>query len=366
MHSDFENRISEVQRKINFLQDKLSSHYINLSITNFRSSLAPLSTHLDMYSRLSGHTEKVFGLSWGGAGSSRNPEALHLLASVASDGEVVVWNTNKLKPAYKATIRTDDPWLMHCTFEKSEGTLLAAAGMHGNVYVYQLSLSKNKKLTLKDNPVVTFFAHDSYVPCCEFVSKVDFLTVSGDSTCKLWNLEVSHSPVRVLQAHEDDIMALSLCPLNPQVFLTGGCDKTVRLWDLRQRDSNLSTIYHHEGHVNALKFFANSNYTFATASSDCSARVFDLRALKPLSQYKKNSPLSCLEVSLSGRLIFTGDESGKVSIWDTFDERVPIQVLSNHRSQITRMELNRLGSMLATCSFDKSVILWKTFHVSVV
>lgn len=128
------------------------------------------------------------------------------------------------------------------------------------------------------------------------------------------------------------------------------------------------TYQYHDGHVNSIKFLSGSHHTFITGCADGAARLFDLRAIKPLGVYQNErnlSPLTSVAISQSGRILFTSDETGKVVMWDVFDERISVQTLSGHNEKITCLEVSPLGNMLASGSYDKTVLLWRTFSATI-
>lgn len=74
---------------------------------------------------------------------------------------------------------------MTCSFEKREGVLLATGGMEGRIYIYQMAMTKAKQLTMREHPRISFQAHNGYISSCEFLTSIDLITGSGDSSVKL-------------------------------------------------------------------------------------------------------------------------------------------------------------------------------------
>ena len=104
----------------------------------------------------------------------------------------------------------------------------------------------------------------------------------------------------------------------------------------------------------------DSENTFATGNSDGSARLYDLRTLREIGIYnhnKEKKSITDICFSISGRLLIVADEYGKIKVWDVFDQRVPIQIISPHMEKITCMEINASGDKIATGSSDCSIIL---------
>jgi len=64
------------------------------------------------------------------------------------------------------------------------------------------------------------YRHDGYLSCCRFLDDARILTTSGDSTCRLWDIDRSEVDVSFTD-HTGDVMGVALSPFNPKVFLTG-------------------------------------------------------------------------------------------------------------------------------------------------
>lgn len=64
------------------------------------------------------------------------------------------------------------------------------------------------------------------------------------------------------------------------------------------------------GAINCVKFIPNSEYSLVSGCSNGTTYLYDLRGLKELGQFRdiRQSPISALTSSLSGRLLFTGNE----------------------------------------------------------
>ena len=360
--SDYLTRLDTLDRNIKLVRQRLHDQHPPMSISAYHNHFPPLSNSIHKHATLEGQGG-IYDISWAGAGSSKNPEATYMLASVSSDGSIMVWNTQKKAVISKIAVRSQENWLMCCAFERREGSLLAAGGMEGKCYLYKYKVSrKNKKLAVSDDPKVTISAHESYVSSCEFVNTVELATASGDMTCCIWNIEIPTQPIKQLAGHTDDIMSISVSKTDHSLLLTASCDKTVKLWDIRDNRPCKRTFEGHKGHVNSVKFLNNSPHSFISASSDGVARLFDMRALRCVGQYKSSAnpaPLSSVCLSLSSRILFCGDEAGFITMWDLFDDRVPIKRLESHSDKVTSMEISTMGSVLASASVDGKVNLWK-------
>lgn len=87
---DLDEKISEIDRKIQLIQEQLMQTQPNYTLTQFRQSFTTMSGNIHIYYRLESHNEKIFSMSWAGSGSSRNPEAVNMLATVSNDGDIII------------------------------------------------------------------------------------------------------------------------------------------------------------------------------------------------------------------------------------------------------------------------------------
>lgn len=354
-HFHLSFQISKISKKINLLAQRLDNICPKLSINKLKDTNSCISSNLNVTSTLESNNGKVYSLSWAGYGSSRNPEGSLMLASVTDQGELTIWNTQKLRPIFRANVISDDPWLMTCAFEHRESALLATGGIEGKLHIFMLNKTSSHELILSEHPQITLKAHESYISKCEFLTSIEIVTVSGDSLCKIWSLQPNREALRVLKGHTDDIMSLGTTSQNSSIFITGGCDSTIRVWDIRDSKGNVCTYYTHIGHINAIKFIKDSDNTFASGSSNGISRIHDLRTLREIgtyANYRDLKSMSDISFSNSGRLLITADEIGRINVWDVFDERVPIQTLSLYVDKITSMEISHDGKTIAASSFD--------------
>lgn len=355
---DLQKKIEKLTKKAKMLTEKLNFICPKIPISRLRQAPTPVASHLSTIHQLESLTGKVYSLSWGGFGSGRNPEGKFMLAAVTDEGELTIYNTENYKPMFRANIMSEDPWLMTCAFEHRDSSLISAAGSDGKLYLYRISISETRELTLSEHPQILIQAHSNYISRTEFLTCLEVLTTSGDKTCKLWSLKPSSEPIRTFESHKEDIMSLATTSVNPSIFLTGSCDSTIKLWDIRIPKANTCTFYSHYGHVNALKFFNDSEFTFVQGSSAGACLLYDIRTLREISIYysPKEQGIVCdIECSKSGRMIIAGYDNGVVKAWDVFDERVPIQVLAPHNEQITAICISPLGDRICTSSQDYTI-----------
>ncbi|XP_077988977.1 guanine nucleotide-binding protein subunit beta-5-like [Glandiceps talaboti] len=342
-----EESISTLSRELESLKFKLEEerHKLNdveLKVVAQRSEMLP---QFNMKPRrvLKGHQGKVLAMDW-------SQDKRHVVSS-SQDGKMIVWDAFTTNKEHAVTMPTT--WVMACSYAPS-GTMVACGGLDNKCSVYQLSLDvdvASKKRTVA--------MHTSYMSCCSFTnSDQQILTGSGDSTCALWDVE-SGQLLQSFHGHNADVMSLDLSPSESgNTFVSGGCDKQALVWDMRTGQC-VQSFDGHESDINAVRFFPSGD-AFATASDDATCRLYDLRADREVNIYTKESILfgaTCLDFSLSGRLLFVGYNDYTVNIWDTL-KAVRLAILYGHENRVSCLSVSPDGTALCTGSWDYTLRVW--------
>jgi WD40 repeat protein len=282
-----------------------------------------------------------------------------MLLSATDEGELTVWNVLNSRPLHRVQIYSEDPCLMCCCFEPSEGSLLASGGMEGKLHLFKL-VRKSGVLTMSEHPVISIQSHDNYLSRCQFLTSIQILTASGDPEIKLWPVEARPEPLRVFSAHSEDVLGLAVSSSNPSVFVSGSCDGRCFVWDARATQPVVWSHWWRAGHVNCTKFMQESENTFMAGNSVLGVKVFDMRSAKELSFFSRNVQVTDVEFSKSGRAAFVADSNGKVKIWDLMDDRLAIQVLSCDTEAISSLALSPSGETLATSCLNRGISIFQS------
>jgi len=164
---------------------------------------------------LRGHFGKVYSTHWSG-------DSVHLV-SASQDGKLMVWNgltTNKVQ-----SIPLASSWVIACAFEQKVNRFVACGGMDNVCSLYKLDrVGSNRVVRVSQE----LSGHHGYLSCCRFMDESRLLTASGDSTCRVWDVERGRAD-RVFSDHGADAMSVALCPTNPNIFASGSCDATSKV-----------------------------------------------------------------------------------------------------------------------------------------
>nr|XP_023648696.1 periodic tryptophan protein 2 homolog [Paramormyrops kingsleyae] len=179
---------------------------------------------------------------------------------------------------------------------------------------------------------------------------------SGMGQLLVWEWQ-SESYVFKQQGHFNNMAALAYSP-DGQYIATGGDDGKVKVWNTT---SGLCfvTFLEHTSSVTSVTF-SPRGFVIVSASLDGSVRAFDLHRYRNFRTFTSPRPaqFSCLAVDCSGELITAGaQDSFDIFIWSMQTGRL-LEVLAGHEGPVSSLSFNPMRSVLASCSWDRTVKLW--------
>jgi WD40 repeat protein len=211
-------------------------------------------------------------------------------------------------------------------WQTQNGAQLISLKAHANA-IYGVAIDR------ADNTIVTTASPDTYVRVWNirsgtqvgsnqptgrgfnaFSSNPDgtLIAIGGeDNNVTLWNL-LDQTVVNTFSGHRGRLNATAFSP-DGRILASGGNDRLVYLWNLTSGDI-LGTLAIHTGPIQAIAFSPDSR-TVVLASSDDSLSFWDTQTYRLLRQIPLDSPVSSLQFSADGRILYTGDESGRVILW---------------------------------------------------
>lgn len=339
--------IEELTKEVEILKQKLEEERAKFNDVELHVVAQKLETihnfQLKQRRILKGHQGKVLALDW--CSDKRH------IASTSQDGKLVIWDGFSTNKEHVVTMPTT--WVMTCAYAPS-GSFVTCGGLDNRITLYKIThdedMSKQKRVIAN---------HTNYISCNKFMySDQQLFTGSGDSTCKLWDVETGQL-MQTFVGHQADVMCIDISPSEAgNIFLSGSSDHVVLVWDIRS-GQYVQIFDGNESDVNSVKFHPSGD-AFATGSDDSTCRLFDLRADRQVGIYKKDSIIfacNSVDMSLSGRLLFAGYNDYCINVWDTL-KSMRVAILYAHENRVTSVQVSPDGTALASGSWDCNIKIW--------
>jgi guanine nucleotide-binding protein G(I)/G(S)/G(T) subunit beta-1 len=295
---------------------------------------------------LKGHFGKIYAAHW--AQDSKR------LVSASQDGKLIVWNAFTTNKEHAIGLRSS--WVMTCAYCPN-AEMVAAGGLDNIVSIYKLA--SDKRSMSNDKPAAELAQHEGYLSCCRFIDNTMIISSSGDSTCILWDI-ARNSPKQVFTDHSSDVMSISICPANPNIYVSGSCDALSKVWDTRQAGKKSAlTFGGHDSDINSVCFIPDGS-CFATGSDDSSCSLLDLRAAMPINRFASPKVLpgvTSVSFSASGRLLFASYDESVVHVWDSLLGS-KIHQLDGHEERVSCVAVSPDGQAVCTASWDTTMKIW--------
>jgi WD40 repeat protein len=311
---------------------------------------------------LKGHTGAVTAVAFSPDGGT--------LVSASTDATLKLWD---VKNGELRSTLTGHSGAVLCAAFSHDGKTLASGGDDSNVLLWDVAAGK---------VVAKLSAHGSKVKCLAFSPSGAQLATGGeDMTICLWN--VRNRRLRAtLKGHTRPVLCVAFAPAG-DLLASGSGDQSLKLWNVAQaceqtpgrflerepRGSVLSVAYSPDG----LELAMTTNSFVAIWELSHPERRFALAARRKGSIWcARYSPQGTLvaaacgaNYSRSGRHDGNNAPSGRapqlkeneIRLWDVATGR-ELGSLNGHARPVRSLAFSPTGTLLATGSDDKTVMLW--------
>jgi WD40 repeat protein/DNA-binding SARP family transcriptional activator len=304
---------------------------------------------------LTGHESKVFDLAFSPDGQ--------LLASASGDNTLRVWDVATRQPVgqpltghggavYSVAFSPD-------TLAARGARILVSGSQDTTIAVWDISTA---------HPLVK-----SLVPVAGPLSSVavspdgELLAAAGpDSPLTLWDV-ATRQPLGELGDRENDISSLAFSP-DSRTLAAGHKDGRLLVWDVTTRGPPGELLVGHTSAVLRLAFSPDGR-TLAAGHEDETIMLWDVASRQPLGEpfLGHDGPVVSLAFSPDGQtLLFVGRPSTNITRLNVASRQPLEKQLTDHDSPVRSLVFSpdtlaaRGVHLLASCSDDKTVILWDT------
>jgi len=165
-----------------------------------------------------------------------NPFQPNLLASGGSNSEINIWDLSNAEsptvynPGSKAA-NTADSDITCVAWNRKVQHILASTNHNGVTSVWDLKAKRS---------LLTFHDANKKIRCRAMAWNPDdptqlIIASEDDSTpvIEIWDLKITHSPLKELTGHSKGVWALSWCPQDSDLLLSTGKDHKTLCWNLK-------------------------------------------------------------------------------------------------------------------------------------
>ncbi|HEX4812450.1 MAG TPA: TIR domain-containing protein [Nonomuraea sp.] len=280
---------------------------------------------------LQGHRGRVYAVTFA--------RTRDLLATGASDGVVLLWDSLTGRRLHTLTGHADGVWPVLLS---PDGDLVAAGGGDGVVRVWE---------TATGRPVHELAGHQAPVYTAAF-GRSNLVTGDAAGVVRVWDLRTG-APRHTLDAHRGSVYRAVPSP-DGRLLATGDEAGAVRLWDTGTW-TLLHTLTGHTGSVYCVAF-SPDGATLASGDTAGAVRLWDREGRSLGTHTTHAATVYQVTFSPDGETLASGDSGGLVRLQPVGGgQRVE---LTGHRSSVWPFVFRPDGRQLATSSNDGTVRLW--------
>ncbi len=292
-------------------------------------------------------SEAILGLSYSPDGH-RLATAEGQLAGGAADGLVRLWDTTT--GDLLTTIHGHSRAATGVAFSP-DGALVASVAADGTLVVWDASTYQ---------PVLgPIQAHGSAVISVAFSPDGRLIATGGDDgRVRLWDATTGQPVGAPLVGHTDSVQSVAFSP-DGLLLASGSRDATVRLWDVATGQPAGAPLVGHLDSVQSVAFSPDGRL-LASGSRDATVRLWEVATGQPVGQPLAGHANWVWSVAFSpdGQMLASGSYDNTVILWDVAEGQPIGLPLPAHSDLVTGLAFSPDGRTLASSSWDATVKTW--------
>jgi WD40 repeat protein len=243
------------------------------------------------------------------------------LISASYDRTIKLWalNTGELLSILRKTTNNNRPHTLynHTNYVESlalspDGRVLASGGFDGDIYLWDLIQPQLLQKLQSTSPILAIaFSSDGWQLCGGCL----------DGSIRVWNLRSANQSANLeFQAADGWISSLTISADSRRIY-SGNEHGTIAEWDIKT-GKKINSWQCHTSAILTLAFHPLNPDILVSGSYDRTIVFWNIISQKPLHTLPKHqSGISAMSFDRTGNTLVFGDESGKITIWQTIIDR---------------------------------------------
>jgi len=179
------------------------------------------------------------------------------------------------------------------------------------------------------------------------------VTVSGKSI-NVWDLEKGEL-LKILQGHSKSVTNVCLTS-DGQKIISVSEDKSIRVWSIETGKCQ-KILEGHTGKIKSISVTPMGKFA-ATGGHDKTVRVWDLEKNECLAIFEGHSEIiQCVDISPDGKRVVSAGNDMTIRVWD-IKLKTCIEKLIGHTAWINSIAITIDGSCAVSAAFDDRIRLW--------
>lgn len=216
------------------------------------------------------HDREVYSISW-----CQERTNNHLAASASWDGSLTIWDV-MAGCRTVASVSAHNSLIYSAQWSPRIRGMLASVAGDGSVHIWDAGDLTRPRMALQQ-------AHASDVLTCDWCKYDEHVLATGgsDGLIRMWDVRSLRSgrPLCDLAGHGYAVRRLKFSPFEKGVILSSSYDYTTRLWDYEKHNHNIGLYKYHTEFTCGIDFSFHEQGQVADCSWDESICIYPVRPL---------------------------------------------------------------------------------------